>query len=283
MPGAGLGAARRPRLPRCVGGIRRPRRPAPPPWWAGYPAGCFGLRGRRRRVGGLGRFRRAPLRRSSGQLPQAPPGDRDRRRGAWFGQGAAALLRAAVEAGGVAAQAEDQWDRDIFRHREADRAEGGEAEGDDLGDREEVGRVARGVGVDGLDRGGLGRTGSPSVAVEENRCQGGGDELHEHVGVAGFRFGHASRPGLRLLFGFSAMLGILSSLNSYAWVAGCGLDRICVWGGGAWIFSGLSGRRALFVCICVHLWFQTLLGNRRRGWLRQRNGTTDEHRYTQIS
>ena len=73
-----------------------------------------------------------------------------------FGQGTAALLRAAVEAGGVAAQTEDQQDGDIFRHREADRAEGGEAERDDLGDRQEVGRVARDVGVDGLDRSGLG-------------------------------------------------------------------------------------------------------------------------------
>ena len=53
----------------------------------------------------------------------------------WFGQGVAALLCAAVEAGGVAAQAEDQRDRDVFRHREADRAEDGEAERDDLGDR----------------------------------------------------------------------------------------------------------------------------------------------------
>jgi hypothetical protein len=131
-----------------------------------------------------------------------------------FGQGAAALLRTTAEAGGAAVQAEDHWNRYIFRHREADRAEGGEAEGDDLGDWEEVDRVVRDVGVDGLDRGGLGTAWIAVGGGGENRRQGGGDELHEHVGVAEFRFGHALRPGLRLRFGFTAVLGILSSLNS---------------------------------------------------------------------
>ena len=129
-----------------------------------------------------------------------------------FGQGTAALLRAAVEAGGVAAQTEDQQDGDIFRHREADRAEGGEAERDDLGDRQEVGRVARDVGVDGLDRSGLGTDWIAVGGGEEKWCQGGADDLHEQVGMVWFCFGHASRPELRLRFGFSAILGILSSL-----------------------------------------------------------------------
>ena len=59
------------------------------------------------------------------------------------------------------------------------------------------------VGVDGVDRGGAG-TGCVALGGGEKKwCQGGGQDLHKHVGVEWFPFGHASRPGLRLLLGLA--------------------------------------------------------------------------------
>jgi hypothetical protein len=83
--------------------------------------------------------------------------------GVGFGQGAAAAIAGAVQADRVGAQTEDQVYRDIFRHRKADRAEGGETEGDHLADQEEVHRVAGEAGPDGLKRGGVGLVESPKV------------------------------------------------------------------------------------------------------------------------
>ena len=49
-----------------------------------------------------------------------------------------AAFRGSAEAGGVAAQAEDLGDGEVVGHRSVEGIEDGEAEGDDLGDVEEI-------------------------------------------------------------------------------------------------------------------------------------------------
>ncbi len=87
-----------------------------------------------------------------------------------------------AEAGGVAAQAEDLGDGEVVGHRSVEGIEDGEAEGDDLGDVEEIDVFAGGVGFDGLGGGHAGVLDVAAGGGEEHRCQVSNDEVHEHLG-----------------------------------------------------------------------------------------------------
>ena len=85
------------------------------------------------------------------------------------GQGPAAGFGGAIEADGAVVEAEDDGVRNIFRHRTVEGVEGGEAEGDDLGDGEEVGEGLGAVSVEGLDRGSAGKGDVATCGLEEER------------------------------------------------------------------------------------------------------------------
>ena len=99
-----------------------------------------------------------------------------------FGEGAAACLGGAVQADGVPAQAEDQADRYVFRHRQADGAERSQAEGDHLADRQGIHRVAGGAGFDGVERAGASVIGVAFGGDEKYWGQEGDDHVCQVVG-----------------------------------------------------------------------------------------------------
>ena len=158
-----------------------------------------------------------------------------------FAECAPAVFGRAVEGIGIAAQAEGHGKGKVVGHRQAERPERREAEGDDLRDRHEVRVIARPVGVYGLD---CRRTGEADVAAagaEEHRGEEGDNEVHQNVGgvetgvrarggclgwvgESDRRFGHAVRPmvGWR---GSTLSCGDLSRNISYRarWFRG-GLD-----------------------------------------------------------
>ena len=75
-----------------------------------------------------------------------------------------------AEAGGVAAQAEDLGDGEVVGHRSVEGIEDGEAEGDDLGDVEEIDVFAGLVGFDGFGGGHAGVLDVAAGGGEEHRC-----------------------------------------------------------------------------------------------------------------
>ena len=94
---------------------------------------------------------------------------------------AAVLFGGAVQRDGVAAQAEGHGKGEVLGHRQAERAQRGEAAADDLGDGDEVGVVAGAVVVDGLDRGEAGQGDVAGGDAEEDRREEGGDEVQQDV------------------------------------------------------------------------------------------------------
>ena len=84
-----------------------------------------------------------------------------------------------MQADGVGAQAEDEANGDVFRHREADRTEHGDAEGDRLADQQQFGEVAGGIGVDGLDSGFFGLGAIAAGGVQEHRREKADNEVHQ--------------------------------------------------------------------------------------------------------
>ena len=81
-----------------------------------------------------------------------------------------AAFRGTAEAGGVAAQAEDLGDGEVVGHRSVEGIEDGEAEGDDLGDVEEIDVLLGLVGFDGLGGGHAGVLDVAAGGGEEHRC-----------------------------------------------------------------------------------------------------------------
>jgi hypothetical protein len=89
-------------------------------------------------------------------------------------------------------KAEDHRDRKVVAHCKAEGSEGGDAKGDDLGDREKVGFGFRAISVDGFDGGGASVVDIAAGDGKEHRGQEGDDEVEEKVWF-GCRFDHVAR------------------------------------------------------------------------------------------
>ena len=104
--------------------------------------------------------------------------------GVAFAQRAAVPFGGAAAGIGVAAQAQGHRQGEVVRQGQAEGAQGGEPESNDLGDGDEVGVVAGAISVDGLDRGGAGEPDVAGADGEEHRCEKRDDEGHQDVGGA---------------------------------------------------------------------------------------------------